>query len=142
MKLFTLLTLFFVLACASSNRTTPESAEGFKAAAAERLGAEVSYAFNPDSTHVLCVKKAHPSADDPLPDAQFVIYDLRREEVVFQDRVANASVKWLNAAQVQVVVTPGIVKGDEAEPDTYGGYIFDVKRGRKLYRKGGERLDQ
>jgi len=67
---------------------------------------------------------------------QFFVYDLKNEKVLFEDSLANGSVKWLNDYQIQVSTVPGIVTEDEEVDKKLMGYIYDVKLQRKLYDQG------
>ncbi len=66
------------------------------------------------------------------------MYDLKNDKVLFEDSLANGSIKWLDEYQIQVSTIPGIVTGDDEASDDLMGYVYDVKLQRKLYPQGNK----
>jgi hypothetical protein len=83
---------------------------------------ELQFLSNTDSSFILCLQKEEPIHGRNR--IHFILYDAKSDTVVFQDKVANATVKWISKSEFKVSVIPGIIqKGKENE---VFGYIFNV----------------
>ena len=133
------LTIVFTLAsCASAKKdsNSVDSVEKYRKLAVDKYKDNITYRVNLTHSYVLCYKQSRPTSQNPFPPVQFFVYDLKNEKVLFEDSLANASIKWLNDYQIQVSTIPGIVTGDEEADKKLMGYIYDVKLQRKLYSRG------
>ena len=133
------LTIGFTLACcalAKKDSNSGESAENYEKLAVDKYKDNITYQINLTHLYVLCHKQPRSTSRNPFPPVQFFVYDLKNERVLFEDSLANGSVKWLNDYQIQVSTIPGIVTGDEEADKKLMGYIYDVKLQRKLHAQG------
>lgn len=133
------LTIGFTLACcalAKKEANSGGSAENYKKLAVDKYKDNITYQINLTHLYVLCHKQSRPTSRNPYPPVQFFVYGLKNEKVLFEDSLANGSVKWLNDYQIQVSTIPGIITGDEEANKKLRGYIYDIKLQRKLYNQG------
>jgi hypothetical protein len=91
--------------------------------AEDRYGGEVEYSPNESQSFLLCVNKPKVQPGDPQQPVRFVLFDVARNEVVFEDSLENADVRWLSNDRIEVRAIPEIVSDDG---DTASGYIFDT----------------
>ena len=121
----------FLIACHTSKTDIQKSGEqDYKAIAIEKYGPSVEYIFNSPKTHVICLKRNKPNPQIPQHQISFFIYDLEKDEVIFEESSIDAEVEWKNDHQAQIKITPGIVSGDEIPEDFI--YIYDVESGKKI----------
>ncbi len=107
------------------------SQQSYEEIAGRRYGGDVDFLINEPGTHVLCITRAR-RVRKPVPvlasRTKFFVFDLSRNEILFEDSLENARVFWEDETHVKVLVTPGIVQG--VVPREYG-YRYDVVSGRK-----------
>jgi len=130
------LTIVFALASCAPAKTDSKSVasvDNYRKLAVDKYKDNITYRVNLTHSYVLCHKQSRPTSLNPFPPVQFFVYDLKQERVLFEDSLANGSLKWLNDFQIQVSTIPGIVTGDEEADKNLLGYIYDVKLQRKLY---------
>jgi len=130
-KWLTLICLF-TIACNSSKMDSPKKSDSemFKSIASEKYGKSIEFLYNNSKTHVVCLKKIKPTPQMFQNQISFFIYDLEKDEIIFEKSSIDAEVKWKNDDQVEVKITPGIVSGDETEDDFI--YLYDVRSRKKI----------
>jgi hypothetical protein len=121
--------LILFASCGSSHTDLKGSgsAARYRVIAAEKYGKGVEYLFNEKNTAVLCLKSSKPSAENPLPQVSFFVFDLSIDSTIFEDAIANGSVSWRDSFTVVVNTVPGTVKSDDSSPRKTSGYIFDCR---------------
>jgi hypothetical protein len=125
-----LLTVMFV-SCGTSRKDfkEPELAPvRYRAIAIQKYGQKVEYLFNAAKTVVLCVQKPKPSSENPQQRVAFFVFDLSTDSTIFEDNIADGSVRWQDDFNILVDIVPGIVKSDESSAMKKSGYIFDCRR--------------
>lgn len=135
------LTIVFALASCAPAKTDSNSVASvakYKKLAVDKYEDNITYRVNLTHSYVLCYQQSRPTSLNPFPPVQFFVYDIKNERVLFEDSLANGSIKWLNNYQIQVSMIPGIVTGDEVADQKLPGYIYDVKLQRKLYPQGNK----
>ncbi len=143
--------LIFFIACSSGPKTPPKTSqnlptsttqafdsmpsEPYKNLATQKYGQNVSYVYNQSKTCVLCLKTAQNLSQKGTYQnrAYFFLYDLENDRILLEESLENATVRWFNDHQLQVSITPGIVKGNEEENDELG-YIYDLKLQKKIHQ--------
>jgi hypothetical protein len=130
-----LISIFLIAACCSSNITTAKLSSdhtAYKKIADEKYSKNYNATFNSDSTY-LFVYTSPKNLDKVLPSPlKFFVYDNNNEKVIFEDNLANGKIRWLNIHQIQVSINPEIISGKEEENNKMYGYIYDVLTQRKL----------
>ena len=136
----TFLTCVFVLAsCTSPQRGGSVSSQEkndlnyaakYETIAIERYKERIEYIFNESKTHVLCMKTSKPTTKMPKSTVSFFVFDLNSEKIVFEDAIADGSLRWINDRQLEIVQKTGTVS--KKDPDRRQGYLFDLDTGKKL----------
>ena len=126
------LNCLFFIACSTSKMDSQRSSNSqtYKSIAAGKYGKGIEYLFNEPKTYVVCLKRVKPTAQAPQNQTSFFIYDLEKEEIIFEESSIDAEVKWKSDTQVEVKITPGIISGDETEDDFI--YLYDVRSRKKI----------
>lgn len=130
MRLLPLLTLLLLLAVGCRTQQPPPSDDAdvqLRSTALERLGDEYQIIPNADSTYALAQVAAKRNPPAPFGAVRFFVYDMAKNEVVHEGRVAQGTVKWVDAYTLEVQEVPGIVQ--QGDPATPQGYRFDVRTG-------------
>jgi len=106
------------------------NARNYGSLAVEKYGNDFEYFFNSPKTYVICLKRNKPTPQIPQYQISFFIYDLKKNEIIFEESSIDAEVEWRNDHQVQVKITPGIISGDETTDDFT--YVYDVTSRKKI----------
>ena len=122
--------LLIVYSCVSSEDKSTEGERMYEKSAIEKYGDNIKYLFNAAHTYVLCIKQAQAGTEQPFPPLKFFVYDLDSEKIVYEESLANGSVKWRNDYQLEITIIPGIIKGNE-EGVNY--FIYDLNEGKRIY---------
>lgn len=134
-NLFFIVVLLVIPACVSSSKppASGKATENYKTLASKKYGEGVDCTFNESKTHVLCLKQEKVKLSPAIPQnpLRFFVYDLQNEKIVYEDSIEDGSVLWISNSELQIMIIPGIVSGDE-NPEDFT-YIYDVKL--KLRRK-------
>ena len=124
--------LFFIIACHTTKTDVQESmdSQNYKTISLEKYGQNIEYLMNSSKTHVICLKRNKPTPQIPQSRISFFIYDIKKDEIIFEESFIDAEVRWKSEYQVEVKITPGIVSGDETAEDFI--YVYDVTLRRKI----------
>ncbi len=90
----------------------------------QRLGKNVEFIPNADSSLMLCVQR--DNSRQPLIQLRFLVCEYSTGNILLQDSLMQADVFWSDRTHVRVVSSPEAPGEEEA-----GGYIFDVLEHRK-----------
>jgi len=125
MQIFACCTLM-ITSCSSAKQETPSSdGDAYKKIASEKFGSGVDYLFNSSKTYVVCLKKSKPTSDLPQSKIDFLVFDLGKEEIIYENKLEGGEIRWMDNEKIEVKITPGIVSGDE-NPNEFIR-IYDVK---------------
>ncbi|MGD8306929.1 MAG: hypothetical protein PVF17_09760 [Ignavibacteria bacterium] len=115
----------------NDNRTENiETLDEYVNLAKEKFNDNYSIQMNSDKSCVLCFTKSLDGNE--LAPLKYFLYDLNNEKIIFEDAVGPGSVQWINDYQIQVSIIPGIVKGEENSEGNVPGYIYDIKKKKKI----------
>jgi len=135
-RLFAVLIMFYFLHVSISCSGTHEesnshtSVETYRSIAGAKYQGNVQYLFNESRSQVICLQSSKPTGLKPHPELDFFIYDISKENILFEDSLINGKVGWINNSQVQVEFIPETISGDEDLNKS--GYIYDVNMMQKL----------
>ncbi|MFQ5652229.1 MAG: hypothetical protein ACE5IY_20050 [bacterium] len=132
--------LLLTVTCASSQKDRQNAREpgNYKKLALEKFGEDVQTYFNQSKTFVLCIKKDKTSSQNPFPPLRYFIFDLHRQEILHEESLPNGGVDWLNDYQIKITLIPGFITADERINKNLMGYIYDVKKRKKIRHPVGE----
>jgi|GEM_PF-5341829 len=130
--------LILVIACGSpqqaahQNKEVPtekELVKKYEQLAIEKFKGDLLYIPNANNTYMLCISNNKPTKENPLPSFSYFIYDLKTDEIIYEDSHENGMVNWKNNEQIMVHTFPGQVRSDNDRPVVY---IYDIKKKKKF----------
>lgn len=129
-----LATVFFLfsLACKTGNKTSKSDmveTSPFHLMAKKELGDKFIVEFNETGDFVLCKSEFLPDPSVSHYTVKFIIYDVEKGEIIYQDVVARGEVEWHNSQEVKISAIPGIIMPDaEVISNTYLYHIITGKK--------------
>ncbi|MFA9372244.1 MAG: hypothetical protein ACERIH_11095 [Labilibaculum antarcticum] len=136
-NLVQLFVLFFLFGCASTTSISKGDVNSqkktYQQIAEKKFGEKVEYKLNPNKTYALCQKMTLDLLQNPNQLIEFFIYDIQKEEIIYEDKIANAKISWHNNTQLLIIKQKGYIKN----PTDTGRwtYIFDLKSKKKVTSK-------
>jgi len=125
------------VACSTFNKAVPSpepaSAESaiahqappkYVAPATERFKNGYKTIFNASRTHVLILATRKKGVENWPQSIRFFIYNLEKDEIIFEDVIANGKVKWQDDRKIRAESLPGII--EDGDGPTRIGYTYDV----------------
>ncbi len=131
LKIFILFLLFGCVPNKKINQSqTTNSRKSYQQLAQDEFGEQVEYRLNQDSSYVLCSKMIQKPVINPNQLTEFFVYDIKKEEIIYTDKIANAKISWYNNTQLQIINQKGYIEN----PSDTGKwvYIFDLKSKKKV----------
>ncbi|MEQ8476876.1 hypothetical protein [Fulvivirga sp.] len=124
-KLFALLTLFLAASCGASKTAPDGSSEGkLEEAAQKALGDDVLYQPNATKSYMLC---STSKVEDNVSRVVFIIYDLNKNEVVYESTERIRKVSWQSETEVRADLMIGMPVGE----GTNNFYVYNVETKKK-----------
>lgn len=124
--------LCFSFACKTGNKTSKSEmneASPFHLLAKKELGDRFVVEFNETGKFVLCKSEFLPDPSVSHYTVKFFIYDVEKEEIIYQDVVPRGEVAWHGSQEVIVSSVPGIIMPDsEVISNTY---LYHIVSGKK-----------
>lgn len=132
--IFIFLITIFISSCSNYNDgyKTKDQKAPYKKIAKEKYSDNINYMFSPDSAFVVSYKTEKQTTDNSTPQSKFFIYDLNNNKVVFEDDSRSDKIEWINNIQLRVLKRPGIITVDPKKNLKLLGYIYDLKKNKKL----------
>jgi hypothetical protein len=96
--------------------------------AKEKFSGDLLYIPNSNNTYMLCISHNKPTNENPFPSFSFFIYDLKTEEIIYEDSHENGNVNWKNNEQIMIHTFPGQIRNENDQPIVY---IYDIKKKKK-----------
>lgn len=130
--------LLFISGCISNSKSQQEKVEltemteKYKSTAIEKFSNPIQYIFNVSKTNVVCIKQNKKLVEDPIQALHFIIYDITKDSLIFEDSVLGGSIRWLSDDLIEIGNTPGIVSGREGEEQSSNTYYYDIKLQKKV----------
>jgi hypothetical protein len=134
-KLFKVLAFFglmFLISCGPSSQKADlqKNEKDYKSIAEAKYKKNITYVFNSSKNKVLCLHQTRSTASFPQSRLQFFVYDLEKNETVYEDELNGGSVAWLNDQQLEIQLSPEMVIGDEP-PENFK-YVYDLEKKKKI----------
>jgi len=101
--------------------------------ALERFGEKVEYSLNQNMSYILCKKSMPELKLNPNQLIEFFVYDIQKEEIIFEDKIANAKISWHSNSQLLITRQKGYI----INPTDTGKwtYIIDLQSKKKITPK-------
>ncbi len=123
------ITILFLMGCSSSQKTFTEKEVLLKKLSIEKYGTTFNLLYNTEKSYSVVVSQGKASLQEPNPVLRFFVYDMTKEKIVLEDKVAGGKITWINNEQIEVSVTPGAIS-TELNNNNYG-YLYNVKMNTK-----------
>ncbi|MFC2129866.1 hypothetical protein ACFLSQ_00370 [Bacteroidota bacterium] len=132
-----ILSLLFSISCSTTEKAKNNEdkplikqvvKEGYELAAWKKYSGGIMYIPNSLNTYMLCISQEKPNAENPFPALKFFIFDMEKQEIVYEESLENGFVNWRNDYQIRIDLIPGQVKSDE---ESLNYYIYDLKKKKK-----------
>jgi len=113
-----------------SQKDTSNSKMTYQQIAQKKFGEKVEYKLNPNKSYALCKKMIPEPILNPNQLIEFFIYDIQKEEIIYEDKIANAKISWHNNTQLLITKQKGYI----TNPTDTGKwtYIFDLQSKQKI----------
>lgn len=126
--IFTLLILIAVTGCQLSNKDSASNNE-IEKIALDKYKEHIHYLSNKNKSYTICYQQQPETSNIPYPALKFFVFDENTQQIIFEDNLANGSLKWIGLYKLEVQSTPGIVS---VKADTSTKYVYDVKLRKKI----------
>lgn len=115
MKIFiSLLVSVILIACSSTKTSIPSEQKSHKAFATEVLGKGFKAMESPDRSKILYfIEKEDKSTNDRIMKLHILVFDKKKNKLLFEDRYDNSSVTWFDNFKLKITSTPGILTTEE-----------------------------
>lgn len=99
---------FVITTCTSSHSTkTFQNESDYRTLATSKFQGQFDVLFNSDSTYVLCSHSSKPTALNPKKSVSFFIYSLSEKKIVYEESIADGSVRWTSHNEVEILSKTG-----------------------------------
>ena len=129
--------MFFVTlisACASRQQGSAKHSgkQEYRRVAESKLKNQITYTKSPGGKYMLCASKDATRITGT--NLMLMVYDLKKDKIVFELKVGEGSVKWYDKRHLLVSATPGAVLKDQ-DRDIYST-IYNVLDGTSKPKLG------
>jgi len=76
--------------------------EPIKQLVENKLGVNVQYLYNDDSTFIACYTSSKASASEPFPIIHYLLVDSSSQEILLDDEAEGLRLEWLNTYQLKI----------------------------------------
>ena len=128
-----LILVLLVVSCGSSktSQSFQEAEEKYKELATAQLGEDVSYIFNDAKTYVLCTSEVEGTVKQPRNMLSYMVIKISDNTSVLDNKTDGATVKWSSDTEIEVYITPGIMRDDQTNDDYTTIYNVESGKSRK-----------
>ncbi len=126
---YILLLAFFLPSCQSSKNTNTIESASFEQVVREKFEGDVSLDYNSIKSHVICVDYQNLKQLPTYKAKKFMIYDVAKSVVVYEDNFIEGHVEWLTDNEIKIV--KGLGKTSPEYPDGYITYIYNLDTGTR-----------
>ena len=131
-NIFILVVLFISAGCKGKEKAARRQAddnvmlnETISKKFGENGGVELIY--NKDSSLILCKKTSKITPREPMQSVHFLVYNTADQSVIFEDKLKNARVDWLDNQRLRVVKIAEMIRSDAGREGP--SYALDPETG-------------
>ncbi len=133
MKLHIIAFLFIAMAACSTSKTTSVAQIGdYEKLAEDKLGANVTFEHSPEDEYVLCYKNNKGTVKFPQNTIEYIVYDLKKNEVIKEDTFGPGEIKWYDAKHLEIFQIPGVMP--EGKTKDHFTYLYNVETGERTQK--------
>ncbi|RXQ92194.1 hypothetical protein EO244_11635 [Ancylomarina salipaludis] len=132
--LFTMCLLLLMSGCGPNKQlaqvATSSSKQMYQLIAHKKYGENAECFLNPNLSYVLCQKRNPDTQLIPNQLIEFFVYDIQKQKIIYEDKIANAEITWHNNTQLLITNQRGYITG----PTDTGKwtYLFDLLTKKKI----------
>jgi len=119
------------MSCTSNKNTTKEVSKELQFEVVQEAidkqfnSSDSLYIFpNKDQSKILYLSEKKKSSVNPVNNIAFFVYDKELNEIIYQNKYANATIKWLNNYQLSLSRKYGIIETQDG--DNVKDFIIDL----------------
>ena len=125
--------VFLLVGCVSTNKLNQQELflkSTYQQIASEKFGENVDCRLNSNKSYALCQKMMTAPELNPNQPIAFFVYDINKNKIIYEDKIANAKISWHNNAQLKIVMQKGYIVNPADTGKTI--YIFDLQLMKKV----------
>lgn len=134
---YILLLLITLSSCQSSKNANATQKTSFEQIVREKFEGDVNLAYNLNKNHVICMDYQNPKKLPTYKAKKFMIYDIDKDIIVYEDSFVEGNVEWLSDNEVKI--TKGLGKTSLEYPDGYITYIYNLETGTRKEKASSEK---
>ncbi len=130
--LYFLVVTFCELSCNTIKETTKRNKSeilNYKDVAFKKYGNDTTFTFSPGRKYVLCQKKINKDNLNPNVLSEFFVYDLKRNKIIYEDKISNSIITWFSGTELKISVQKGIIYSPADNGKII--YIYNLKTHKK-----------
>lgn len=127
-KAVSLLLLVVLVQCKNAKQNQEDD---YTRMAEQKLGADVEYSPNGDSSMILCFKKRKDESNSGY-GVSFFVFDTEEKKVVYEEEIGRGTVTWHSDKELALFYTPGIMRKDQTRDDFT--YIYHLVSKEKVVK--------
>ncbi|MFA8344309.1 MAG: hypothetical protein ACEPO8_15150 [Rhodothermaceae bacterium] len=129
MKIFWALVISFLITSCSTGKTDPPvQKKSVKTIAIEKLGKDFKVAENPDGSRLLFwIKKADMSTNDKIMKLHFLVFDIKKQQLILEKKLDNSSVYWEDNYKLKIFSTPEMLTTNEKSNEELRVRYIDIR---------------
>lgn len=81
--------------------------------AKKRFGTDYIVAKNESDTFILYFKNDERK-NHPHKLVEYFVYDLKRKEIIFEEKLFDADIEWIDDQNIEIRINPEVISDDEA----------------------------
>ena len=89
--------------------------------AKKKFGNDYEIDKNKSGTLILCYKE-DKKKNQPHTSVEYFVYNMSTKEIIFEEKLNDADIKWLDDYNIEIRITPEVISGD----DDITVFIFNV----------------
>ena len=102
--------------------------------ASEKFGRYHKIMNNSSGNYALCIEVAGEKQEAPVTlVSRFFVFNLETNNVIFEDKITDGTVRWINDEEISGFRTAGMVKKDSASPSSHRIFTYNVKTNKKKF---------
>ena len=122
-KILFVLCIFMLFQCKNSKQSTPVA---YQQIAEQKLGSDVQYSPNRDSSMILCYKQQKDESNGGY-GVSFFVFDNKLKKVIYDAVIDRGTVDWHSDNEIALFYTPGTMRDDQSRDDFTYIYNLDSK---------------
>ncbi|NOZ34887.1 MAG: hypothetical protein GXO80_06275 [Chlorobi bacterium] len=124
--------IFYAYSCTGTKDTVTKNKHeiiSYKDLAFQRYGNDTIFTLSPAGMYVLCQKRINKDNLNPNILSEFFVYDLKKNKIIYEDKISNSTITWFSDAELKISVQKGIIHSSSDNGKII--YIYNLKSHKK-----------